>query len=625
MQAALMTSRRFAPLFWTQFFGAFNDNLFKNAVVILIVFRAVHVAGIAPEQMVALSGAIFIAPYLLFSGIAGQVADKLDKARLIRAAKLAEIAIMAVGALGFVTGSVPLLLAVLFLMGTQSTVFGPCKYGILPQHLGEAELVAGNALVEMGTYLAILLGTLAGALAMDLPGGERVVAGGVLAVALIGAVTSLAVPAAPSSRPDLPVGLDPVRPTLELIRLCRKKESVWLSILGISWFWAYGAVLLALFPTWTKDVLGGGESLTGLFLALFSIGIGAGSMLCEKLSRERLELGLVPLGALGTSLFTLDLSLIGTPWPTPAEPIGVVALLSTFAGWRITVDLTLLSVFGGFMIVPLYTLVQWRTDRSETSRVIAGNNVVNAVFIVVALAGLAGLYAAGLSPIHVFAVLAAVNIAVAAYMYTVVPEFVLRFVVWMLANVVYRVRVSGQAQVPVDGPAVLVANHVSFIDWFVISAAIKRPARFVMHHSFYNLPVMRFLFRQAKVIPIASSKEDPALLAAAMERIHAELQDEQLVCIFPEGKITETGEVAPFRQGIERIVARDPVPVIPVALDGLWGSFFSRHGGSAMRRPFRRWWSRVTVRVGAPVPPERVTAPALQERVCALLEPGTSA
>jgi 1-acyl-sn-glycerol-3-phosphate acyltransferase len=502
----------------------------------------------------------------------------------------------------------------------QSTVFGPCKYSILPQHLSEEELVTGNALIEMGTYLAILLGTMAGGVLIGREGGELIVAGGVVVTALAGWATSLAIPAAPSSSPNIAVSLNPIGPTWELVRLCQKVPSVYRSVLGISWFWLFGSAFLSLFPSYTKDVLGGSESLATLFLAVFSVGIGLGSMLCERFSRERLELGLVPIGAFGMSLFTLDLWWIGQPWATPTEPLGVAAFLSTFAGLRIVADLLLLAMSGGFMIVPMYTLVQWRTDPSETSRVIAGNNIINALFMVVGAVALAGLFAAGLTTVQVFLALALVNAVVAVHIYTVVPEFLLRFVVWVLSNVVYRLDVTGHRNVPIDGPVVLVANHVSFIDWFVMAAAIKRPARFVMHHSYYEIPVVRWLFRQARVIPIASAKEDPALLEAAFEQIHAELQDEQVVCIFPEGRITDTGEMYPFRPGIERIVARDPVPVIPVAMSGLWGSYFSRASGAAMRRPFQRVWSRLRVNIGAPMAPEALTAEAAQAEVRKLLE-----
>jgi 1-acyl-sn-glycerol-3-phosphate acyltransferase len=615
MKVSLMSERRFWPVFWTQFLGAFNDNLFKSAVVVMILFREASVFGVPPAQMVALTGAIFISPYLLFSAISGQISDKWDKGRVMRAVKAAEIGIMLFGAVGFWLGSVPMLLVVLFLMGTHSTVFGPCKYAILPQHLDEAELVEANALVEMGTNLAILFGTIAGTTLIAREGGELGVAGASVAVAALGLLAARFIPAAPSGNPGLRLSLDPFGPTWRLIELCRKRPSVWNSVLGISWFWAYGATFLAGFETYAKDTLGGSEALVTWFLALFSVGIGVGSIGCERLSRERLEIGLVPIGAAGMSLFTLDLFFVGAPWAAPAEPLGIAAFLDTFPGWRISLDLFGLAVFGGFMIVPLYTLVQWRTDRDETSRVIAGNNVINALFIFGGALLLAGLFAAGLDAVDVFLLFAILNTGIAIYMYTVVPEFVLRFCAFVLSRLVYRVRVEGHENIPIDDPVVFVSNHVSFVDWLILASAIKRPARFVMHKMFYDLPVGGWLFRQAKVIPIATRKEDPSIMDRAFERVHEELQDSQVVCIFPEGRITDNGELYPFKPGIEQIIARDPVPVIPIAINGLWGSFFSRRDGPAMTKPFRRWFSRVWVTIGAPVPPGEVTAAGLQDRV----------
>lgn len=622
MHANLMRERRFWPLFWTQFLGAFNDNLFKNALVIMVTFRAVHVGGLAPEQMAALSGAVFILPFFLFSALAGQIADKVDKAVVVRWTKLAEVAIMAVGAAAFVVGQVELLLLVLFATGAQSTIFGPCKYSILPQHLAPNELVRGNALVEMGTYLAILLGTLVGGLLIAQEGGELWIAGTCLAVAVLGVVTSRYVPTAPSLNPDLKIQWDPIVPTWRLIQLAFRNVVIGRSVLAISWFWTFGSIFLSTFPAYTKDVLGGNESIATLFLALFSVGIGVGSMLCERLSRERVELGLVPIGSFGMSLFALDLWFVGTPWPAPAQLLDIGQFLSTTAGLQIAFDLVMLAMSGGILIVPLYAFVQWRADPSETSRVIAANNVINAIAMVAGQVGLIAFYKAGFAVVDVMFALFVLNTAVAIYIYTVVPEFMLRFMVWALSVVVYRLRVVGHEKLPVDGPCVLVANHVSFIDWFVLSAAVKRPARFVMHKDFVGLPVLSWVFRQAKVIPIASAKEDPVMLEAAFERLHLELLDEQIVCIFPEGKITSTGDMNPFRPGIERIVARDPVPVIPVTINGLWGSYFSRKDGKAMTKPFRRFFSRVTVTIGDPVPALEVTAEGMERRVRAQWEQG---
>ncbi len=615
MNQKLLQDRRFWPLFWTQFLGAFNDNVFKNALVMLIAFRGARVLGLPPAQMVALTGAIFILPFFLFSATAGLVADTMDKARLIRWTKLAEIGIMTAGATGFIFDQVEILLVVLFAMGTQSTVFGPCKYSILPQHLTDEEIVSGNALVETATYLAILLGTIVGGVLILVDGGPQAIGVAVVGVAVIGAGISTLIPTAPAVESDLVVEWNPIGPTREIINIVRRNRTIFLSVLGISWFWLYGAAFLTLFPLYAKDVLHGNERVATLFLALFSVGIGLGSMLCEKLSRERLELGLVPIGAFGMSVFTLDLWLIGEPWAAGAELYGPLSVLGSPYGWRIMVDMTLLALFGGFLIVPLYTLIQIRSEPEERSRIIAGNNIINAFFMVGSSLMLIVMQAIDLSIPTIFALFAVMNAVVAVYMFSVVPEFMLRFCVWMLSNILYRVRASGMENIPKEGPAVLVCNHVSFIDWLILVGAVKRPARYIMDQAYFDMPIANYLFRAGKAIPISSRKVDPESPQRALDQVSKELQEGWLVCIFPEGQITKNGELNEFRTGIERIVERDPVPVVPMALNGLWGSYFSRVEGRAMTKPFRRWWSEVWLTVEAPVPPEEVSATDLQETV----------
>ena len=613
-----MRSRRFWPLFWTQFLGAFNDNLFKNALVMLIAFNDRHIAGLGPALMVPVAGGIFVLPYFLFSASSGQLADRSDKAAMIQWTKILEIGIMALAAAGFMLDQLGILLVVLFFMGLQSTVFGPCKYSILPQHLTEEELVAGNALVEMATYLAILGGTITGGVLVASPNGTNVVAVLVVLVAIAGAVLSRLIPDAPPEDTTVQVSWNPVAPTRQVIGIARRERSVWLSILGISWFWLFGAAFLNLFPTWTRDVLHGTEALATLFLALFSIGIGAGSLICERLSRERLELGLVPIGSFGMCVFTADLWWIGEPWVASGEPVSLGAFLVTFTGWRIAVDLVLIAVFGGFLTVPLYTLIQQRAEPSERSRIIAANNIVNAGFIVAFSLIMAGLAAAGWTAPQIFALLALLNGLVAVYIYSLVPEFLLRFVVYVLSRISYRVGEAGLHHIPREGPVLIVCNHVSFIDWFILAGAIRRPARFVMDKQFYRMPVIHWLFRQAKAIPIASKKRDPECFEQAFQTISDELQDGQVVVIFPEGQLTPDGQMVPFKSGVEWILEKDPVPVVPMALNGLWGSYFSRITGRAFTRPFRRVWSRVWVTAGAVVPPEQSSAALLQERVEAL-------
>jgi 1-acyl-sn-glycerol-3-phosphate acyltransferase len=355
-----------------------------------------------------------------------------------------------------------------------------------------------------------------------------------------------------------------------------------------------------------------------LLLTVFSIGIGVGCLLCERLSGGRIELGLVPLGAFGLTLFGLDLA-----WATSAAAgtqgsLDVGIFLSSWRHWRIAFDLGTIGVFGGFFIVPLLAFVQHRSEPRHLSRIIAANNIVSALFMVLAAALGIALRSAGLSIPQLFLVTAVLNAAVAVYIFTVIPEFLMRFIIWMLVHTVYRVRQRGLEHLPAEGPAVLVANHVSFVDALVIAAASRRPIRFVMDHAIFKIPVLNFVFRTSHAIPIASRKEDAALLERAYEEVALALEQGDLVCIFPEGRITTTGDMSPFRPGVERIVARTPVPVVPMALRGLWGSFFSRDGGPAMRRPFRRLWSRIEVVAGSPLPPAVATAAALEAQVGAL-------
>jgi len=615
-QFGLLGARRFGPFFWTQFLGALNDNLFKNALVILFAFRMSGVA-FSENTLVNLSTGLLTLPFFLFSASAGQIADKFDKARIIRLVKLFEIGIMLLGAAGLRLHSVPLLLAVVFLMGTHSAVFGPVKYSILPQHLHPDELVGGNALVQMGTFAAILLGTILGGALVKL-GGETAVSATVLALAGAGWLASRGVPPAPAPAADLRLDWHPVRETLRIVGFARENRTVFLSILGISWFWFYGALFLAQFPGLTRHVLGGDEWVATLLLVVFSVGVALGCMLCERLSSRTVELGLVPFGSIGLSLFALDLFFATRGMAPAGAPVGALAFLHSLGHWRVLTDLVLIGAFGGFFIVPLQALVQQRSEPSRRSRIIAANNILNAAFMVLAAVLGIVLRDAGLTIPQLVLVTAVVNAAVAVYIYTLVPEFLMRFLVWLLVHTVYRMRTRGMENLPEEGAAVLVSNHVSFVDALVIAAACRRPIRFVMDHNYFHLPVLNFFCRTVRAIPIASRKEDPKVVEQAFDAVAHALEEGSLVCIFPEGRLTPNGDLGPFRPGIERVVARTPVPVVPMALRGLWGSFFSRKDGRAMSRPFRRFWSRIECVCGEPVPAALVTAAALQERIAAL-------
>lgn len=619
-QFRLLEERRFLPFFLTQFMGAFNDNFFKNALVVLMTFQAGRFTSMSPGILVNLAAGLFILPFFLFSATAGQLADKFEKSRLIRFTKLLEVVIMLLGSVAFAMMSLPLMLATLFLMGTQSAIFGPVKYAILPQQLHEDELIGGNALVESGTFVSILLGTIVGGLLVAVPDGPTWVSVGVVAVAVAGYLASRKIPNAAAADPGLVIDWNPITETWRNIQFTRRNRTVFLSILGVSWFWFYGALFLSQFPGFAAEVLGGDEKSVTLLLAVFSVGIGVGSLACEKLSQGKVEIGLVPFGAIGLTLFALDLW-----WASPAvgsmgsgQSIG--AVLGHFSTWRVLFDLVMIGMFGGFFIVPLYALIQTRSEAQYRSRVIAGNNILNALFMVVAAGMGAGLLAAGFSIAQLILVTAVLNGVVAIYIFTLVPEFLLRFVVWMLVHTVYRLRVTGAENIPESGPVVLIANHVSFVDALIIMAACRRPVRFVMDHKVFRWPLMSFVFRTSGAIPIASAKDDAALTERALDEISRALAAGEVVGLFPEGQVTASGDMNPFRPGIKRIVERNPAPVVPMGLGGLWGSFFSRKGGPAMTRPLRRgMFNRVELNIGVPIAPAAVSPEALREAVNALL------
>ncbi|MCG6535026.1 MAG: MFS transporter [Syntrophales bacterium LBB04] len=605
-------ARGFWPFFYTQFFGAFNDNVLKNALAILITYRAYSIGGISPEQMVSLCGGIFILPFFLFSAISGQLADKFSKPKLIRVVKALEIVIMSLGLFGLVHENIMLLLVALFLMGLHSTLFGPVKYSILPHILHSDELITGNAYVETGTFIAILLGSIFGVQGISMQGGTWVVGIAAITIAVLGFLLSLRIKPIEPVVSGLRLNLNPVSTTIEILSITRKVKSVFNSILGISWFWFIGIAMLSIVPVYCKDLLKANESVVTLFLVLFSIGIGAGSILCERLSFKRTELGLVPIGSLGISLFALDLFWAGQPSGFSSGGLmSITDFLSTSLGRRISLDIFFFAVSGGFFTVPLYTFIQQRSNKEIRSRVIAGNNILNALFMVAASIFLTVLYHYKLSFPQIFLILSLLNVLVAIYIYTLIPEFLLRLMAWGLSNIIYRLKVIGRENLPTEGPFVIACNHVTYMDSFVVASGCPRPARFVMYYKYFDMPLVNRIFRDSKVIPIAGALEEPAVLKAAFDKIAAELQDGEVVCIFPEGELTGDGKMHAFKSGIEKILQRTPVPVVPACLNGLWGSYFSRKYTGKERRPFRRKRSRISIEFGLPIAPEDVTSEKL--------------
>ncbi len=623
-QFALLRQRRFAPVFWVQFLGAANDNVFKFAFTLLATYAAARWGNVEPRFAGFLIAALFIAPFVLFSATSGQLADKLEKSWFIRRIKDAEIAVMAVGAAGLALHSAPLVYLAIFLLGLQSTVFGPVKYSYLPQHLDSHELTGGNGLVEMGTFVAILLGTIGGGLLIGGLGehGALATAAVGLAIAAAGRLAAQFVPHSPAADPELSINWNPFTETWRNLKVAHGNAAVFNSIVGISWLWFFGSIFLTSFTPYARENLGGSEGVVTFLLAVFSLGIGAGSLACERLSRRRVEIGLVPLGSIGMTVFAVDLYFASAAF-APMNNGTLAQFLAAEGSARIVADLALLAFSAGLYSVPLHALIQSRAERTRVARIVAANNILNAVFMVVASLMATALLASGLTIPQLFLVTALMNAAVALYIYRLVPEFLLRFLAWLITHSLYRLRAVDTDRIPAEGAAVLACNHVSFVDAVVIMGESPRPIRFVMDHRIFRLPFANWFFRNAKAIAIAPAKEDPKMFAGANERIDAALSDGDLVCIFPEGRITYDGELSPFRQGVKKIVERVPVPVIPMALRGLWGSVFSRYGGAAFSRPVearlrRGLRSKVELVVGEPVSPELVTPELLMEHVASL-------
>jgi 1-acyl-sn-glycerol-3-phosphate acyltransferase len=614
----LLKQRRFLPFFITQFLGAFNDNVFKNALIILIAFQIAASDPSRSNLLINLSAALFVLPFFLFSATAGQLSDKFEKVALHPLGQAAGNHHHAgrSGGIYAQQRTAPDRDAV-----HDGIAFDAVRTGQVQHHAAASapeELIGGNAWIEMGTNMAILLGTMLGGILIAWQQGHLWVSCAVITIAILGFLSSLAIPKAPPAAPDLKINWNPVSETWNILKFTYENFTVFQSVLGISWFWFLGSVYLAQLPNFTKLTLGGGEHVVTLLLTLFAIGIGVGSLLCERLSGRMVEIGLVPFGSIGLTVFGIDLFFAPPASIPQGELLGVVAFLAQPGSWRVIMDVVLIGMFGGIYIVPLYALVQQRSAPSHLSRVIAGNNILNAVFMVAAALIAVALLDRGLNIPEVLLVMAIFNAAVAVYIFTLVPEFLMRFIVWILVNIVYRLRTRDLDHIPAEGPAVVVCNHVSYMDALVVIGCCRRPIRFVMDHQIFRIPGLNFVFRTAGAIPIAPARENPAILDQAYDRVARYLEEGEVVGIFPEGQLTKDGEIGSFKGGIERIIQRTPAPVVPLALRGMWGSFFSRRYGKAMSHFPRRFWSRIELVAGEPVPAQQATSALLRERVVAL-------
>jgi 1-acyl-sn-glycerol-3-phosphate acyltransferase len=616
-QFELLRQRRFAPFFVTQLLGAFNDNVFRNATLVLIT-ALMGLSQAQQSQYTNLAPALFILPFFFFSATAGQLAEKYEKTRIIRAVKLFEIGAMALAAWGFYAHHASLLLVVLFLMGLHSTVFGPIKYSILPQALVPEELTGGNGLVETGTALSILFGMMLGGSLMLSGNGPLAASIAVLSIAVVGYIASRHIPPAPPTAPDTPIDWNPITASLPIIKLCTRQRAVFNSLLGISWFWFLGTALTAQLPVYAEANLGGGPSVYLLALGVFSVGTAIGSLLCERLSHRTVEIGLVPLGAIGVTVCGV-LLYFARPGPAPVHGLDALAFLQAPGSVPVLLALAGIGVFGGFYLVPLFALVQSRTPKPEISRVIAGNNILNAFFIVAAAVfGIVAIGKLHWSIPKFFLVVAVMNGLVGVYIFTLVPEFFMRFLSWLLTHALYKATFIGiEENVPDEGAALVVCNHVSYTDPLVLMGAIPRPTRFVMYWKIFNTPGLSWVFRTARAIPIAGAKENAQVMEDAFAEVDKALAEGEIVGIFPEGKLTTDGEIAQFKAGVERILKARPVPVVPMALRGMWASVLSKQDARWGRLP-KRLRARIELEAAPPVDGATATAAQLEAIVRAL-------
>jgi 1-acyl-sn-glycerol-3-phosphate acyltransferase len=611
----LLNKKRFLPYFITQFFGAFNDNIFKNTLLLFVAFASADTLAISSNLFINLAAGLFILPFFLFSASAGVMADQCEKSAFIRKVKLLEIVIMVLGALAFITESYTALLVLLFLMGSQSAFFGPVKYALLPQQLKETELVTGNALVETGTFLAILLGTLVAGIIASVEHAKYIAAACVVLFAILGYLSSRYIPVAEATSAKTVFRWQPIQQTKQTLAIAKNDSTLYTAILTISWFWFLGATYLTQFPNFAKTYLAGSENSVSLLLALFSVGIAIGSLACDRLSQHRIELGIVPLSSFGISLFGYLLA-HAVPESLPSfEHFSDFVLYAPL--WPLFGYLLLIGICGGLFIVPLYTLLQKQAQVSQRAQVFAALNIYNALFMVVsAVLGIVTLSILHLSIVELFSALSLINLLVALYLLWKKPIHTLRFSLSIAAKIFYRPTYKNIGHIPDQGGALMICNHVSYIDALLISAASPRLIRFVMEADYANFPIARYILRRAGVIPISANRA--STIRQAFNEVENALTAGELVCIFPEGKLTDNGEMGPFLRGSSMILQRVPVPVIPIAIKGLWGSYFSRYRGRACKGLPSKLRPQIELEIGEAVAPSKAMAEVLHAKVISL-------
>lgn len=596
----LLKTKRFLPYFATQFLGALNDNLFKNAAAFLIIFQLTDSADGQGQILVNVATGLFILPFFMFSAMAGNIADRMPKTRLMRIVKTAELPIMGLAAFGFYSGDVTVLLATLFLMGTQSAFFGPVKYSALPELTKSDELLNANALVEGGTFLAILAGTIAGGLLIEGESGRILVSAALLVCAALGLASSWLIP--PTAKPATPAPSVAAQgaakgklllfsQTFSVLRHAAENRPVFLSIVGISWFWAVGATYLTQFLGLTKDIIGGDESVVTLLLSTFTVGIAAGSLLCSKLLKGEVSAKYVPFGALGIAVFSLDLAFAASALTAPAEAYTAKSFLLNWQNWRLLVDLVLLAMFGGLFVVPLYTILQARSSDAHRSRNIAANNILNALFIVVTAGLTAAAFAAGATVIEIFVAIAVGSVIAAIYVCKLLPQELFKTTAATILRLLFKVQLRDVENLQkVGDKAVIVANHISYLDGLLLAAFLPGQLVFAVDTEQAKKWWVRLFLSLVETFEM-----DPTNPMATKSLIKEVAKGKRCV-IFPEGRLTRTGSLMKIYEGPGMIADKADAPIVPIRLDGVQHSRFTYLKG----KMHQRWFPQITLTVLEP-------------------------
>ncbi len=586
-QFDLLKTNKFLPLFVTQFLGAFHDNLFKNALVVLLLYGVTQQAGAIGADtkiLVTLATGIFILPFVLFSALGGQLADKYPKDKVIRVVKMAEIAIAALGSASLLSGYVPLSFATLFALGAQSAFFGPSKYSILPQHLEEDELIGGNALLGTGTFLAILTGTIIGAACVTMNGGVILVSALMCVVAVGGYISSRQIPLAVAGAPDLKINYNIASETYRILhQLFTFRRTVIEASLGVAWFWFLGGMFLSQLPNFTKDVLGASNDVFTLFMVIFSVGIAIGGLFNNRLLGGRVEAVYVPLAALGVSVFSIDLFFAGN-W-FPGGNGDVLISLSTFVsmlgGWRIMFDLAMISMFAGLYVVPLNAIIQHDTPEEIRSRILAGSAILNSIFVVASSVISAVFLSVGFGITFLFLAFALANLVVAIYICQLLPAYLMKTVMQAFLKIFYKVEIHGIENLKAAGPrAVIVCNHVSYLDAPILAAFLPGKPMFAVNSFVAEWFWVRPFLKMIDAFPLNPANP------FSIKSLIREVEKDKHCVIFPEGRLTETGGLMKIYDGPGLIADKAGAMIVPIRLDGVQHTPFSRLKGKVPLRTF---------------------------------------